>query len=40
MKELIVTMMNTPAFIALLGFSLIIVPILGIMIVVSDDKNV
>jgi hypothetical protein len=39
MKELIVRLMETQAFIFLLGFSLIVVPILGIMIVVNEEND-
>lgn len=39
MRELVVTLLNTPAFIAILGFSLIIIPIFGIMIVVKEENT-
>jgi hypothetical protein len=39
MRELVSTLMNTPAFIAILGFSLIVIPILGVVIVVKDENS-
>jgi hypothetical protein len=39
MRELVSALMNTPTFISMLGFLLIVIPTLGIMIVVKDDNN-
>jgi hypothetical protein len=39
MRELVVRLMESQAFIFLLGFLLIVIPILGIMIVVKEEDN-